>query len=100
MPAPAHGSHDTGTAKMTSLLNEAGAGDAQASADLLPLVYEELRSLAARKMCAGASGSDLAGDGAGARGLSSPGRHQQSAALGKPLAFLRRRGGSHAPHPR
>lgn len=50
MPAPAHGSHDTGTAKMTSLLNDAGAGDAKASADLLPLVYEELRSLAARKM--------------------------------------------------
>jgi RNA polymerase sigma factor (TIGR02999 family) len=37
-------------AKLTSLLNEAGAGDAQASAELLPLVYEQLRALAARKM--------------------------------------------------
>jgi RNA polymerase sigma factor (TIGR02999 family) len=37
-------------AKVTSLLNEAGTGDAQASAELLPLVYEELRALAARKM--------------------------------------------------
>jgi len=37
-------------AKVTTLLNEAGAGDGQASADLLPLVYEQLRALAGRKM--------------------------------------------------
>jgi RNA polymerase sigma factor (TIGR02999 family) len=37
-------------AKVTSLLNEAAAGDPRASADLLPLVYEQLRALAARKM--------------------------------------------------
>ena len=37
-------------AKVTTLLNEAGAGDAHASADLLPLVYEQLRALAGRKM--------------------------------------------------
>src|SRR4051812_13550367 len=37
-------------ARVTTLLNEAGAGDSQASADLLPLVYEQLRALAARKM--------------------------------------------------
>jgi RNA polymerase sigma factor (TIGR02999 family) len=37
-------------AKVTSLLNEAGAGDAQAAANLLPLVYEQLRALAGRKM--------------------------------------------------
>jgi len=37
-------------AKVTTLLNDVGAGDAQASADLLPLVYEQLRVLAARKM--------------------------------------------------
>jgi RNA polymerase sigma factor (TIGR02999 family) len=37
-------------AKVTSLLNEAGAGDAHASAELLPLVYEQLRALAGRKM--------------------------------------------------
>src|SRR3954466_1324454 len=36
--------------KVTTLLNEAGAGDSQASADLLPLVYEQLRALAGRKM--------------------------------------------------
>src|SRR5438477_12774790 len=37
-------------AKVTTLLNEVGAGDAQAAASLLPLVYEQLRALAARKM--------------------------------------------------
>src|SRR4051812_3133589 len=37
-------------AKVTTLLNEAGAGNSNASADLLPLVYEQLRALAGRKM--------------------------------------------------
>ena len=37
-------------ATVTRLLNEAGAGDRRASAELLPLVYEQLRALAARKM--------------------------------------------------
>src|SRR4051812_18155793 len=37
-------------AKVTTLLNEAGGGDVQAAASLLPLVYEELRALAVRKM--------------------------------------------------
>src|SRR3954466_7346439 len=37
-------------ARVTSLLNEAGAGDPRASAEVLPLVYEELRALASRKM--------------------------------------------------
>jgi RNA polymerase sigma factor (TIGR02999 family) len=37
-------------AKVTTLLNEAGAGDARASAELLPLVYEQLRALAGRRM--------------------------------------------------
>jgi RNA polymerase sigma factor (TIGR02999 family) len=36
--------------RVSTLLNEAGAGDARASADLLPLVYAELRALAGRKM--------------------------------------------------
>jgi RNA polymerase sigma factor (TIGR02999 family) len=38
------------TASVTRLVNEAGAGDPQASADLLPLVYERLRAVAAQKM--------------------------------------------------
>ena len=34
----------------TRLLDAAGAGDRQAAADLLPLVYDELRRLAAARM--------------------------------------------------
>src|SRR5688500_13645554 len=37
-------------AKVTTLLSEAGAGEARAAADLLPLISEQLRALAARKM--------------------------------------------------
>jgi len=37
-------------AKVTTLLNEAGAGSSAASAELLPLVYEQLRALAGRRM--------------------------------------------------
>jgi RNA polymerase sigma factor (TIGR02999 family) len=49
---PALDDHGDGAcvAKLTSLLNEAVAGDPRASAELLPLVYEQLRALAARKM--------------------------------------------------
>jgi RNA polymerase sigma factor (TIGR02999 family) len=36
--------------RVTSLLNEAAAGDPRASAELLPLVYERLRALAAQRM--------------------------------------------------
>lgn len=43
---PSHG----GAATITRLLEDARAGDQRAAADLLPLVYAELRSLAARKM--------------------------------------------------
>src|SRR3954471_21182817 len=41
---------DAASAKVTTLLNDAGAGDSRASADLLPLVYEQLRAVAGRKM--------------------------------------------------
>jgi RNA polymerase sigma factor (TIGR02999 family) len=37
-------------ATLTSLLDDARAGNAQAAADLLPLVYEQLRAMAARAM--------------------------------------------------
>ena len=47
MPDPAD---DACAARVTLLINEAGAGNAAASADLLPLVYERLRALAGREM--------------------------------------------------
>src|SRR3954463_2006388 len=50
MPSADIEENDACVAKVTTLLNEAGAGDPQASANLLPLVYEQLRLLAGRKM--------------------------------------------------
>jgi RNA polymerase sigma factor (TIGR02999 family) len=44
---------------VTRLLNEAGAGDPRAAAELLPLIYERLRALAARKMQAERSDQTL-----------------------------------------
>src|SRR5947209_18687366 len=41
------------------LLDAAAAGDRQAAADLLPLVYDELRKLAAARMAAEAAGQTL-----------------------------------------
>jgi RNA polymerase sigma factor (TIGR02999 family) len=46
-------------ADVTHLLDAAAAGDRQAAADLLPLVYDELRRLAAARMAAEAPGQTL-----------------------------------------
>src|SRR4051794_32077962 len=46
--------------EVTRLLDAATAGDRQAAADLLPLVYDELRKLAAARMAAEAPGHTLA----------------------------------------
>jgi RNA polymerase sigma factor (TIGR02999 family) len=45
--------------EVTRLLDDAAAGDRKAAADLLPLVYEELRKLAAVRMAAEAPGQTL-----------------------------------------
>jgi RNA polymerase sigma factor (TIGR02999 family) len=44
---------------VTRLLDAAAAGDRQAAADLLPLIYDELRALAAARMAAEAPGHTL-----------------------------------------
>src|SRR5688572_15439117 len=44
---------------VTRLLDAAAAGDRQAAADLLPLVYDELRALAAARMADEAPGHTL-----------------------------------------
>src|SRR5687768_7947102 len=44
---------------VTRLLDAAAAGDRQVAADLLPLVYDELRQLAAARMAAEAPGQTL-----------------------------------------
>src|SRR5262245_307081 len=45
--------------EITHLLDAAAAGDRQAAADLLPLVYDELRKLAAARMTAERPGHTL-----------------------------------------
>jgi RNA polymerase sigma factor (TIGR02999 family) len=45
--------------EITHLLDAAAAGDRQAAADLLPLVYDELRKLAAARMAAEKTGTSL-----------------------------------------
>jgi RNA polymerase sigma factor (TIGR02999 family) len=45
--------------EITRLIDAASAGDGRAAAQLLPLVYDELRKLAARKMAAEAPGHTL-----------------------------------------
>jgi RNA polymerase sigma factor (TIGR02999 family) len=44
---------------VTALLQAAAAGDGQAAADLLPLIYDELRALAARQLAGEAPGQTL-----------------------------------------
>lgn len=50
MTSAADSGLDVRAVELTRLLNDAGAGDPRAAADLLPLVYERLRTLAARRM--------------------------------------------------
>jgi RNA polymerase sigma factor (TIGR02999 family) len=50
--------HNTAV-EVTRLLNAAGSGDARASAELLPLVYEQLRALASKKMRSEVAGHTL-----------------------------------------
>src|ERR1035441_5276292 len=47
------------TEPVTQILEAVGAGDAQAAEKLLPLVYDELRKLAAQKMAKEAPGQTL-----------------------------------------
>src|SRR5436305_14306130 len=48
-----------GMAKVTQLLDAVEAGDPRAAAELLPLVYDELRKLAAQKLAHEKSGQTL-----------------------------------------
>src|SRR5262245_54373742 len=49
----------TGMSDLTQLLEAAAAGDRQAAADLLPLVYDELRRLAAHRLARESPGHTL-----------------------------------------
>ena len=58
LPGAAAGTLD-GMGDFTRLLGAAAAGDPHAAADLLPLVYDELRALAARRLAREAPGQTL-----------------------------------------
>ena len=49
----------TGVSDLTRILDRVEQGDGKAAAELLPLVYEELRKLAAHKMANKAAGHTL-----------------------------------------
>ena len=87
-------------AAVTRLLDAAAAGDPSAAAELLPLVYTELRNLAAARLAAENPGHTLQADSPGPRGLC-PARGRSRCAIveqSRPLLCRRRR--SDAPHPR
>ena len=49
--------------EVTRILSAIEQGDPSAAEQLLPLVYDELRKLAAQKNGPGGPGADVAGDG-------------------------------------
>src|SRR5262249_20672912 len=68
---------------VTRILSAIDQGDPHAAEQLLPLVYDELRKLAAQKL-AGETGPDAAGHGFGPRGLHPARGRGKGAALEQP----------------
>ena len=87
-----------GMSEVTRLLDAAAAGDRKAAADLLPLVYDELRKLAAARMAGESPDHTLQPTALVHEAyLRLVGR--ATSTLGRPRALLRRRRRGHAPHP-
>ena len=86
---------------VTRILSAIEQGDPQAAEELLPLVYDELRKLAAQKLAQEKPGPDAPGHRPGPRGVPPAGRtRSRRQRLEQPRPLLRRRGRGHAPHPR
>src|ERR1700750_2257343 len=106
--------------EVTRILSAIEQGDPHAAERLLPLVYDELRRLAAQRLAPeapranpqttapgpqaqprpGAPGPPLAPDALGPRAVPAPGRRGGGPAVEQPRPFLRRRRPGDAPHPR
>ena len=84
--------------QVTQILDAVGAGDPQAAEKLLPLVYEELRRLAAAKMASEAPGQTLQPTALVHEAWLRLGRVDQPVAWNR-RAFLPGRCRSHAAHP-
>ena len=104
------GSHDSGLARrgviiermsdVTRILEAIDQGDPQASADLLPLVYDELRRLAAAKLAQEKPGQTLQATALVHEAYLTAGRGRPDPALEQSRPFLRRGGRGHAADPR
>jgi hypothetical protein len=88
-----------GMADVTQILSAIEAGDPHAAEELLPLVYDELRKLAAARLDAEKPGQTLQPT-ALSRGVRPARRRRSAARLGRTGALLRRRGRGHAQNPR
>jgi hypothetical protein len=89
-----------GMSDVTRLLEAAAVGDPRAAAELLPLVYDELRKLAATRMAEEKPRADPPGHRPGPRGVRPARRRRTAVGLGRAGALLRGRRRGHALHPR
>jgi hypothetical protein len=74
---------------VTRLLTAAQAGDSETATELRPLVYDELRKLAAARLAGEKPGHGVAADRPGSRGVPGPGRTGRRASLGLPRTAAR-----------
>ena len=85
---------------VTRILSAIEQGDPQAAEQLLPLVYDELRKLAAQKLAQEKPGQTLQATALVHEAYLRLVDVERGAALEQPRPLLRRRGRGHAPHPR
>src|SRR5437660_4234033 len=85
--------------EVTRVLSAIEGGDPHAAEQLLPLVYQELRQLAAQKFAQEKPGQTLEATALVHEALSAAGRRGEGATLGQPRRLLRRCRGGYAPHP-
>ena len=86
--------------EVTRILSAIEQGDPQAAEQLLPLVYDELRKLAAQRLAQEKPGQTLQATALVHEAYLRLVGLRRCAALGRPRPFLRRGGRGHAPHPR
>ena len=85
---------------VTRILSAIEQGDPQAAEQLLPLVYDELRKLAAQRLAQEKPGQTLQATALVHEAYLRLVGADDGPALGQPRPLLRRRGRGHAPHPR
>ena len=86
--------------EVTRILSAIEQGDPHAAEQLLPLVYDELRKLAAQKLAQEKPGQTLQATALVHEAYLRLVGRRAGPALEQPRPLLRRRGRGHAPHPR